>query len=535
MIDLSLDKQISIFLNEVLEKRVVISLFFAVITLAVVGVGINWPKEYESESSVLWSNRDPARAILQQPVSREDMEVRIHDQVDIAREIIYSNKILDEIIEKSELDADADGNKLDRRQLELVKGHLKLGIRIFNRGAKLIAIAYRNKDPQLAYLIVSNASELFIRETRAAKNKASQHAYDFIDRQVLDYKNKLDDVNRRIIVFRKKNVELDSDTRSSVNTRVNNLKASIRATKLSLNEARVQKHSLEEQLVTERQRIEQQLLAESHQASTVERVSANTERLLALQTSLDELRLSYTENYPDIVQIKEQIKNLKIQMQRENDEPISEIAVETNQADVPFVESQLYTQLAGEISDTETNIQTLIARIADSEGRLTIELERTNKVNALESQLVEMTRDLDVTQNIYDDLLTRRENARVSLNLQLESDGTRFKLQEPASVPLVPVGIRFLHFVLGSFPVGVLVPLGILYGLLFIDKRVRHEDSIDDEMLALPVIGVVGHYPNSTDLKHERNKNIFSVLIFVATFGVVAILVYLKLNQVLGT
>ncbi|MCP3850459.1 MAG: hypothetical protein GY694_09515, partial [Gammaproteobacteria bacterium] len=282
---------------------------------------------------------------------------------------------------------------------------------------------------------MSIVSELFLTESREVKNESSQGAFDFIDRQVNDYKNKLDTINRQIISFRKSNADLDSDTRQGVNRRVNNLKSIIRDTTLQLTEIRVKKQSLQEQLLAERQKIEKQLLLESRQASSIVMESVNVERLRRLQTTLDTLRLSYTESYPDIVQVKEQIKNLNAQIEQEKANANSTNAnnsQEFSSTNINFIESPWYSRLSSQIADAETIIQTLKARIDDSNVRLDQELLRANKVNSLESQLEEMTRDMAVTQEIYDSLLTRRENARVSLNLQLEDQGSTFKIYEPA-------------------------------------------------------------------------------------------------------
>ena len=199
-----------------------------------------------------------------------------------------------------------------------------------------------------------------------------------------------------------------------------------------------------------------------------------------------------------------------------------------------FEPSPLYENLSNEIASIETNIKTLEARIEDASTRLEKELQRASQVNALESQLEEMTRDLDVTQAIYDDLLTRRENARVSLNLQLENQGSTFKIQEPAVVPLVPVGLRFLHFALASLVLGIAVPLGLIFALVILDPRIRNEEAIDPEVLDIPIIGVVGHYANDRDKQLERRKTRLSIAIVGLTLLVLAAIVLLKINQYIG-
>ncbi len=532
MQEISLAKQLETFVNEVIDKRVWVSIGFAIVSITILVIGVYWPKVYESKATILWSNTSSLSPLLEQNVARS---TTINDQADIAREIILSNKILDQLIEKAGLDKDADGKPLTERQRELLKGGLRRTLKISNLGKRLIVISYRSKDPEKAYLITSIVSELFIQETRSVKNQSSQAAYDFINRQVQDYKNKLDKINRQIIDFRKQNVDLDSDTRTGVNNRVNTLKNLIRETRLQLTEAQVQKKSLQEQLDRERRRIEQQLAASRAQASNRVIQSNYEERLKTLQTRLDTLRLSYTDDYPDIVQLKEQIRNLKLQIEQEKKErKNAPEPTASGSAPVEFEPSPLYENLSNEIAGIETNIKTLEARIEDASTRLEKELQRASQVNALESQLEEMTRDLDVTQAIYDDLLTRRENARVSLNLQLENQGSTFKIQEPAVVPLVPVGLRFLHFALASLVLGIAVPLGLIFALVILDPRIRNEEAIDPEVLDIPIIGVVGHYANDRDKQLERRKTRLSIAIVGLTLLVLAAIVLLKINQYIG-
>ncbi|MCP3689860.1 MAG: hypothetical protein GY784_15755 [Gammaproteobacteria bacterium] len=532
MQNLSLGKQASIFISEAIEKRVFVSIVFSVTSVTVLLTGLYWPKVYESSVSILWTT-----SVLEQEGGAYKRQSTANDQLETARQTILSNKILNTIMQMAGLGINKYGEKLSERELDDIRIGMRSKIRLSLTGTQLLVVSYRSTDAEMAYQIISIVSELFLTESREVKNATSQGAFDFIDRQVNDYKNKLDTINREIIGFRKSNVDLDSDTRQGVNRRVNNLKSIVRDTTLQLTEIRVKKQSLEEQLLAEKLKIEKQLLLESRLASSVVRESANGERLRRLQTTLDTLRLSYTENYPDIIQVKEQIKNLKAQIEQEKEiytSSTSKNAHEFNSANINFIESPWYSRLSSEIADAETIIQTMKARIDDSNVRLDQELLRANKVNTLESQLEKMTRDMAVTQEIYDSLLTRRENARVSLNLQLEDQGSTFKIYEPASVPLVPVGLRFVHFLLGCIPVGLLVPLALIFGFLMVDSRIRHEDSLDSEVFGIPVIGVIEHFDNDIDKRVSKRNTIISMLFFLAAIAVISAVVVNRYNLLDG-
>ncbi len=533
MLELSLSQQIPIFINEIIKKRVFVCVSSAIISVAVLIVGVYWPKVYESRASVLWNSSNAVSPLLKGGVGNTSA---VRELANIAREIIFSNKILDLLIAKTGLGTDSDGNKLSERDLQALKVKLFDSVQVSNKRSRLISVSYRNSDSMLSYLVVSTLTELFIEETRTEKNRSSQEAFEFIDRQVGDYRKKLDIINENIIKFKRENVDIDSDTSRGVSGRVNSIKLIIRQTSLELSEARVQKSSLKSQLRSEREAINRQLAEKSLQESSIERTSIYTERLKSLQVSLDTLRLSYTDDYPDIIQTKEQIRNLQSQIQNEESQ-YAELEKEVATVGMPavrFVESELFIQISSSISTLETNIKTLEARLSGAENRLEQELLRSSSVNQQESQLEEMARDLNVTQTIYDDLLTRRENARVSLNMQLENQGASFKLQEPATIPLLPSGLRFLHFMLICIPIGLAFPLSVIFVLLMIDGRIRHEDSIALDSLSIPVIGVVGEYYDIREMRNERKRNLISIAIVTLSIFLLGGISILKYYQVIG-
>ena len=306
----------------------------------------------------------------------------------------------------------------------------------------------------------------------------------------------------------------------SVNARVSKLKENIKVTSFMLREAIIQKESLTEQLVIE-----------SAKSKFVKEENVKNERLIILENQLNTLRLSYTETYPDIVQIKEQIKNLKKSIEananRQSSNANTLNSAKGNSSSGVNVKSALYAELQQQLSAIETTLRTLTARKINQEEQLSLELGRSGEVNLVISQLTELSLDYDVTKRLYDELLTKREKARISLSLENENAGSLYVVQEPPTVPLVPQGLRFLHFALGSIILGFGVPVAIIFGILMIDTRIRHEDEINLGD-SIPVIGVISNFNNKKDLRKQRLATIQSVMIFNLTL---AVLVTLSLPQ----
>jgi len=124
--------------------------------------------------------------------------------------------------------------------------------------------------------------------------------------------------------------------------------------------------------------------------------------------------------------------------------------------------------------------------------RLQQELNRGKLLHTGDARLAELTRDYQVNRDIYQDLLRRRESARVSMNLDRDRQGFTFKIQEPATLPLYPSGLRFWHFVAGGILLGLLIPVGLLYARLQFDPRIRIGNAISSRH-KVPIAAVVPH------------------------------------------
>ena len=517
MQNLSLDKQLLIVLNEALDKRRLFAISFSIISIAILIVGLILPKSYEASTTLLWNTGNVLKPLLEGTV---DTNSGI-DQSQLVKEIIYSNKILDILIENTGLNYSPAGEKISDRESALLKAQLRKSIRLNMNINKTLTISYKSSNPDLAFRVVSVISRLFLEESTLNIKSDTQNAYIFIDKQVNEYQLKLSNITDRINKFKSENIELQVDTTRSVNDRVSNLKAGIRATSLELNEANIRKESLTEQS-----------LIESAKSTIVEEVNVKKQRLLILQNQLSTLRLSYTEDYPDIVQIKEQIRNLtrSINSGAGTAEPLS--LAESRLSGGVKPKSLLYERLQQQLSAIEITLRTLSARKYDQEKQLAFELNRSGEVSQVSNQLQELSLGYDVTRNLYDNLLVKRENARVAINLESENAGSLYEVQEPPTIPLIPQGLRFFHFVIGSIFLGTGIPLGIIFGLLMIDPRIRHEDSMDLGD-AIPVIGYIPVFKTVKDLRKQRLATIQSVILFSLSLVVLVTLSLSRMYEVI--
>jgi hypothetical protein len=155
---------------------------------------------------------------------------------------------------------------------------------------------------------------------------------------------------------------------------------------------------------------------------------------------------------------------------------------------------------------------------------LQAELERSKRIASSENVIAELTRDYNVNRDVYQDLLKRRENARVSMNLDAEQRGLTFLVQNPAVMPLVPSGLRFMHFGLAGLALSLAIPFGLLFAVARFDPRVRSVGQLE-RATGFPVLASIPFYPTPRDRRRDHLQNMALGLI-VAGVGAVYLLLF---------
>lgn len=239
-------------------------------------------------------------------------------------------------------------------------------------------------------------------------------------------------------------------------------------------------------------------------------------RELLLQ-QLESLRLSYQESYPDIVSLKAQLAELDSHIKEVKDEE----TVVSSGTDGKL-ENPLYEELRKQLSDAEVNKGAQKRRLSSTEKLLEQEYARAQKVAGNQAELSELTRDYDVIREVYEEMLSRKESARLSMTLDIEGQGVSYKIQEPASFPLNPSGLRFIHLALLAPFLGLLLPLTLLIAYIVVDPRFR---SANKMLEVLPddieLLGVIPHY-NTPIANRILRKDVRGLLLA----GLAAVLTY---------
>ncbi|MFC1658419.1 GNVR domain-containing protein [Candidatus Omnitrophota bacterium] len=140
-----------------------------------------------------------------------------------------------------------------------------------------------------------------------------------------------------------------------------------------------------------------------------------------------------------------------------------------------------------------------------------------------EEELARLTRDQSVNADIYAMLLNRLETARISQQLESSENKTKFKIVEPARLPLKPIRpnklkINFLGLVFGGM---------VAFGSTYLVESTDHSFSKSGELksaFGLPTLGSISKIITQNDVEKAKTNTRRTVTIVSAVVLLLAIL-----------
>lgn len=479
-----LEQNAKLLLREAYARRRWVIAGFVLISLAVLAVGVQWPKSYETSTTIYVDNT----SIVGQLMEGAAVGTTVTGDAESARAVILSHDSLQWVLQQASW---VTGEPTAAEQSMLMDA-IRQKSTIGNAGENLLTIRYRDSDPQRAYETTQLLAKVFLREMREAKQQESEAAFAFIDRQVRQYEKELAATEARLEEL---GIDPELAAAPDIGERISALWTRVDDLRQQLQEAQISQQTLQQQV------------------TQYPRQVATNPQLQELQSQLAQLRTQYHESYPDIVALKAQIAQIK------------------QNGGGGASADPVYQNLQSQLYQANTQVKTLQARLQDAQQRLTQVTQATTAAGE-GGQFEQLLRDYRINQESYADLLKRRETARVSKNLDAEQQGLTLRISQPAYLPHQGGGPRLLHFAVAGLLLGAFVPLGTVFALTQVDPRLRKGSTIQDD-LGLPLLAVVPHLETPREARAHARGAFYTGAVIVLTLAGVAAVLVLRLQGVI--
>ncbi len=443
------------------------------------------PKMYEASCTVSIENAGIIKPLIQ----GVGVSVSIGERQRNIRNRITSRNIIERVIKKLNLDKGFKYPSQDDELATDIQKKITVTMRSFGEGGNdLFAVSYRGDDPTAVRNLLDTLVQEFIDESVQFQRSDAVGAYEFIEGQLTEYKSKLEASDRAIRAFRERNPQMIPQNEGTIIGRLENFQT-----------ARIDSEIKMKELMRKRESLKKQLSGEQElTVAFVSRDGSPETRLSYLNNQLMLLMSKYTENYPEVIKVKAEIEELQRQMAQVSKDPQNAQTGGEMKAMNP-----VYRQIKEELQRTDTEIDSLKARMDELGKQQDVGRQVLGRMPKEQEEWSKLQRDRNVTQKIYDDLLQKLENARVSKNLELADKSIKYHVVDPPIVPRVPVKPNRVLLIIAGLFLGIASGIGVAIGLDNYNHSFKDQDDLSKE-LKLPVLAAIPSIVIEADIMAEK-------------------------------
>ena len=441
-----------------------------VVALASWIVVFQLPNQYEASARVYVDTQSILKPLLSGMTTMPNLE----QQVRFMRRTLLSRPNVERVIREVDLDIKASNSRDQEKLVDYVLSRIKIA---GTERDDIYTISYTAPTAKEGKDVVQAFLTIFVEGSFSGKKQDSDNAVQFIDDQIRTYEERLAQAENKLKEFKIRNMGMLPNQGADFASR-------LIGTNDALNQARLELAEAEQARNAIRRKISGDTSAAPGERALPAMVDpVLEERIAAVNKNLDSLRTQYTEQHPDIVSNRRLLDQLLARKAEEakNVKPSSDPGASY---------SPMLQQLNVALSDAEARVASLQARVAEFSSRAAALRGQSVQVPEIEAQLVQLNRDYEINRDNYQQLVQKRESARLSGDLSSATDMLTFRVIDPPTVPALPVGPNRLMLFSLSF-LGALLA-GMAGAFLLSQLRPTYlSQAALRETTGLPILGSV--------------------------------------------
>ena len=399
----------------------------------------------------------------------------------------------------------------------------------------LFTVAYTAANPVVAAGVANTLASLYIEENGRMREEQAAGTSEFLEAQLRDVRERLQSQERAITAYKEKNLG-ELPEQKDVNLRT-----------LERLQAQLQLAAENNRRATERRQMLTNSLGEidTSVAMTATPTAAGPNvtpadtaaaRLNLLRQELAMMQTKFNDRYPDVMQLKEQIRVLedKVEAEKQAAAALPKAAAGTTpkrsaRGDLRLPPENAYVaSLMTQLDQATVEAKTTAEEINTINTQIAVYTRRLENTPKREQELAVLTRGYDTTRDLFKSLLAKRGEAGMATELEQRQQGESFRVIEAARLPERPAGPNRFRLLL----VGLALALGASGAAVVLAEQVDTSFRRVDEVrstLPMPVLSAIPRisteHDRSRTLRHRRWATAavgFGLLIVAGTSFVVA-------------
>jgi polysaccharide chain length determinant protein (PEP-CTERM system associated) len=483
------------------RRKWLIVLPFVIVASATAFYSRLTPNSYRSETVILVvPQRIPENYV------RSTVTSRIEDRLQSIGQQILSRTYLEKIILDFNLYSEARKNGVMENIVDAMRQN---DIKVEPVKGDAFRISYVSGDPQKAMQVTDRLAQLFIDANRRDREVLADGTNQFLENQLQDARQRLAEHEKKVEEYKRRFTgELPTQVESNLQL-IQNTQLQVQALVESIDRDRDRRLVLERSIAD---------IAATDprperppQAAAAPSSEPIADELETARRTLRELELRLTAAHPDVVRAKRQVRELEAKAATSRSPAPAAAATGAPSANDGSRQARL-RNLQEEVDNLDRQIKAREAEEKRLRSVITSYQARVEAAPARESDLIELTRDYTTLQQVYTNLLTKREDSKVAANLERRQAGEQFRILDPARVPERPFSPNRLRMNLMGALAGLGLGLGLAALLEYRDTTLRNDDDVVTS-IGLPVLAMIPMMVTSV----EERRRIRNRWIMVAT------------------
>ncbi|HZY73285.1 MAG TPA: GNVR domain-containing protein [Edaphobacter sp.] len=476
--------------------------FLSSLLLATVGIVVTslLPNVYRATTTILVDPQKIPEKYVTSTVTT-DPNARMNT---LTQQVLSASR-LQEIIDRDNLYPELRERKSREEVIDFMRKKTKIEIKPSpepEQGLSSFTISYEDKDRVRAAQITNQLAASFIDWNLKARQQQAISTTQFLGGELQRAKGGLEEQENQLEAFKMKHAGATPDE----------LNANLQA--LSRLQAEMQSNiDAISRLDQERILLTQVKPVDSQSAPLTDR-----DRLLQEKRRLENERWSlkrqFTDTYPDVITVTEQLKDLNARLAAMPAPPKD--AIESYD---PNTQVRL-TLIEKEIQRHKTQIAALQKQMQTYQWKV-------DSVPVLETQLAELTRNYEASRQNYQSLLDKTFSAGMSEELERKQQAERFTVLDPAKTPEKPISPKRIPIMFATLIAAVLIPSGLVIAMHLLSGSIKSEVELKDMLPAgVSIVGMIPPIENTLDIRRRRYLNVQTVIVSLATC--IALVIFLS-------
>jgi succinoglycan biosynthesis transport protein ExoP len=461
---------------------------------AFVGIAL-LPNKYKATTTV---EVDPQK-VPEQFVS-ELVRVSPLDRLQTISQEVLSGTRLQKVIDQWDLYPQLRRTSTRDAVIEQMRNDTVIEVKQSGGGLAVFSISYVGKDPTIVAKVTNQLASDFIDWNLKSREQHAAGTTEFLNLQLQEAKKALEAQENNLRQYKMAHLgELPQQQEALLHT-LSSLQAELQANAANLTR-------LDEERLTLMQLPGSVSIPGSSPQPVSERARLEMEKN-QLETRLSELRRRYTDEFPEVQELVGRLNHVSESLVALPVDKPSEISSSTKPSamglrlEVIGREMQRLREEQKRIQEKITNYQAKVEAIPRRE-----------------QEMVDLSRNYDISKARYDSLLSKSYAADMSNDLDSQEKGERFIVLDPARVPEKPFKPNRSKFMAVSFFMSFFCSVAVVIVKEYLDPRVKTEREIRVAYPEpIPLLAAIPHIQSPM----ERRKHLRFVA-FAVSFSILAI------------